>query len=157
LAARKTIRNVVISTVALLVLIVGAGLAYTFYLGPTATQNIPATKTNTTPAVIKPSVPSSDAKEFAAIEFLTSPMQAGTNAQISVKTLPASSCKITVTYNKVPSTDSGLKTKTANEYGVVDWTWTVGKTTPVGKWPVEVTCAYHGRTAYVRGDLEITK
>lgn len=157
MVARKTIRNVVISTALILLLIVAAGLAYTYYLGPTATDKAAPTTSKEEGVTIKPRAPAADAKASAAIEFLTSPVQAGTNAQVSIKTVPTASCTIKVTYNGVPSTDSGLKTKTANEFGVVDWTWTISRSTPAGTWPIDVTCVYKTRSAYVQGHLEVVK
>jgi hypothetical protein len=72
-----------------------------------------------------------------------------------VKTNATSECTIVVEYNEVPSTDSGLKPKKADDYGIVSWTWTVEETVPVGKWPVEVVCAYNDQTAMVRGNLVV--
>jgi hypothetical protein len=60
-----------------------------------------------------------------------------------------------VEYNDVPSADSGLKPKTADDFGIVSWAWTVEATTPVGEWPVDVTCVFNDQSAMVRGKLVV--
>lgn len=154
----KTVRNIAISTVVLLVLVVGGGVAYTWYVGQDEAANtaaIPAPVAPTPAPVVKPTKPAADAKQSAAVQMLTSPVAPGENASIMVKTNATSECTITVEYNKIPSTDSGLKPKTADEFGIVSWTWTVEETVPIGKWPVDVVCAYNDQTAMVRGTLVV--
>jgi hypothetical protein len=89
--------------------------------------------------------------------MLTSPEAPGDNVSMSVKTVPTSTCTIRVEYNKIPSTDSGLVAKTADEFGIVSWTWTVGEDVPLGTWPAKVTCVYNGRSAVVQGDLQVAE
>lgn len=154
----KTLRNVIISAVVLLVLVVGGGVAYTWYVGQDEAANIAAVPApvETTPApAIKPTKPAADAKQSAAVQMLTSPVVPGENASIMVKTNAESECTITVEYNEVPSTDSGLKPKKADDFGIVSWAWTVEETAPVGKWPVDVVCAFNDQTAMVRGNLVV--
>lgn len=154
----KPLRNALISAGVLLLLFVVAGLIYTFYvgmLGPSTptTQPVAAKADNYQP--ITPHKPAPNARESAAVEYLDSPVKRGQNASITVKTLGGSSCDITVLYNHVPSRDSGLQKRTADEYGTVTWSWTVDPTAPVGAWPVTVTCAYNHRTAVVQGQLQV--
>jgi hypothetical protein len=152
----KTVRNLTISAVVLLVLVVGAGVAYTWYVGQdesTTTATIPEQAAPVASPTIKPTKPAADAKQSAAVQMLTSPVAPGENASIMVKTNAESECTISVKYGEVVSTDSGLKPKVADDFGIVSWTWTVEKTVPVGKWPVEVNCAFHEQSAMVRGDL----
>lgn len=152
----RAVRNIAISAVVLLVLVVGGGIAYTWYVGQDEAANtaaVPAPVTPTPAPVVKPTKPAANAKQSAAVQMLTSPVAPGENASIMVKTNAESECTIKVEYDKVPSTDSGLKPKTADDFGIVSWTWTVEESVPVGKWPVEVNCAFHDQTAMVRGDL----
>lgn len=106
---------------------------------------------------ITPAKPAANAKESASIQMLTSPVAPGSNASVSVKTNAASKCTITVEYNKVASTDSGLKPKVADEFGMISWAWTVEESVPLGKWPVKVTCAYNDQSSVVQGDLVVAK
>jgi len=152
----RFIRNIIISAVVLLVLLIAAGVAYTWYIGQN-NKDVPvaAPLKATTPVVAKPTQPSANAKEGASVQMITTPVTPGSNATISVKTNSGSVCKIIAEYNKIASTDSGLVAKTADDYGVVSWTWTVGPAVPVGKWPVTVTCVWNNKTAVVVGDLVV--
>lgn len=156
----KTALYTVLSVIVLLVLFVGGGIAYVWYTGQSADVTAAV---NTAPdvaktqAVLTPTKPAANARASAAVEALNSPVAPGDNTTISVKTVPTSTCTIKVEYNNVPSTDSGLVTKTADEFGTVSWTWTVGADVPSGTWPVWVTCNYNGRTAVVRGDLVVAR
>ncbi len=77
------------------------------------------------------------------------------NASIIIRTNAGSKCVIAVVYDKTASSDSGLGSKTADEYGIASWTWTVESSVPIGKWPVKVTCVYNGRSAVVQGNLQV--
>ncbi len=153
----KRVRNVLISIVVLLALLVAIGLAYTFFAGGEGpNSNTASEPTQPKEPVITPTAPSPNAKASAAVEFLTTPVTTGSNASITVKTVATSTCKITAVYNNVASTDSGLTQKVANDYGIAEWTWTVGADVPTGTWPVTVTCTYHTRSAVVKADLQVT-
>ena len=154
----KKVRNVAVTGVVLLVLVVGVGVAYTWYVGQdeaTNTAAIPEPVDAASAPAITPTKPAADAKQSAAVQMLSSPIAPGDNASIMVKTNATSECTITVEYNDVPSTDSGLKPKKADDFGIVSWTWSVEETVPVGKWPVDVVCAYNDQTAMVRGNLVV--
>lgn len=154
----KSVRNIAVSIVVLLVVVVGGGIAYTWYVGQDTTDDatmIAAPVAPTPPAVIKPTKPAADAKQSAAVQVLTSPVAPGSNASITVKTNAESDCTIKVEYNKVPSVDSGLGPKKADDFGIVSWTWTVEETAAIGTWPVDVTCAFNDQTAMVRGNLVV--
>jgi hypothetical protein len=156
--ALRAVRNIVISVVILLVLVVGGGIAYTWYGGQNTADSQGAIAEPVAPApapVIKPTKPAANAKQSAAVQILTSPVAPGDNASITVKTNAGSNCTISVEYNDVPSTDSGLKPKTADDFGIVSWAWTVEVTTPVGEWPVDVTCVFNDQSAMVRGKLVV--
>jgi hypothetical protein len=156
----KFVRNVLLSIAVLAVVIVGAGVAYTWYTGQHTVEAVAAPVDETPPVsapVIKPPNPAPNAKVGASVQMITSPVAPGANASITVKTNPTSECTIKVVYDTIISTDSGLSPKTADEYGIVSWTWTVEESVPVGKWPVKVTCAYNKNSAMVQGDLKIAK
>jgi hypothetical protein len=155
----KSIVRTLMSVVVLLVLMVGAGVGYVWYMGQHP-PHVQADETSVAKPIkpdYKPTKPSPNAKESAAVQSLTSPVAPGDNASVAVRTLPDSACTITVVYDKTASKDSGLGQKTADEYGLVSWTWTVEAAVPLGKWPVTVTCAYNNKTAVVQGDLVVAK
>lgn len=157
--AMKTIRNILISVVVLVLLVVGGGVAYTWYVGKYETvpsSAIAAPAAPAKPPVVAPTKPAADAKESASIQMLSSPVLPGANATVSVKTNAGSKCAIAVVYDKTPSTDSGLTQKVADEFGVISWTWTVESTVPLGTWPVKITCLYNDQSAVVQGDLVVS-
>lgn len=153
----RAVRNAIISVVGLLVLLVGAGVAYIYYSGSDTVQPAStAVAAETAAPAIKATPPSPKAQESAAVQFISSPVKRGSSASISVKTLATSVCKIKAVYDKVASTDPGLASKKADDFGSVEWSWTVGRSVPAGTWPVTVTCTYHGRSAVVTADLQVT-
>ena len=153
----KPVRNILISVLILIVLLIGAGAAYTWYMDSKTTIHPISTPAHSDdiPAFAKPVAPAANARVGVAVEVITSPVAPGSNASITVRSLAGAKCTITVSYKNVASTDSGLVPKVADEYGTASWTWTVGKTVPAGTWPVGVTCARNGMTGYVRGDLQV--
>ena len=154
----RRMRNISISVGILLLVLVGAGLAYTFYMSQTETAPVVSKPVSTLrPNTIKHAKMADNVPANASVQSLTSPVMPGDNASISVKGNPGSICSIKVEYNKVASTDSGLIAKPTNEFGVVTWAWTLTATTPQGKWPVTVTCDYNNKTAIVIADLVVSK
>jgi hypothetical protein len=153
------IRNISISIGVLLVLSVGAGVAYTWYMSQNDIAPVvlrPTTTLNNGP--LKHAKIAANAPANASIQSLSSPVMPGTNAAVTVKGNPGSSCVIKVEYNNIPSNDAGLKlTKVLDEFGVATWSWTVESTVPEGKWPVTITCMYDTRSAIVIGDLIVSK
>jgi hypothetical protein len=153
----KSFRNAIISIVVLLILAVGAGAGYTWYMG----QQKPAASSITVATdpepryELKAQTPAPDALFGAAIQSLTTPIIPGSNVTAIIHTRQFATCTIVVEYNKVASTDSGLKQKKADDFGVVSWTWTVEESVPVGKWPVTVKCAYGERSVVVIGELVV--
>jgi hypothetical protein len=77
---------------------------------------------------------------------LTSPVSAGSNASIRVKTLPGANCTITVHYKSGPSSAAGLEPKAADANGEVSWRWKVGSRTSPGNWRIVVTASHDGKT-----------
>jgi len=81
---------------------------------------------------------------------LTSPVNAGSDATLTVAVPNGTSCSIVVTYKSGPSSAAGLYPKRANG-GRISWTWTVGTRTTPGRWPIDVSCGAAGslRTSFV--------
>ena len=156
---KKTLKVTAVA-VTLLIVLVAAGVGYTWYMSEydentQAIQPVPAPRSSMQNTE-RPKI-SDTASLGASVQTITSPVVPGSNASIMVKTNPEATCTITVVYDKTPSKDSGLVQKTADEYGLVEWTWTVESSTPLGNWPVEVTCANKKNTAVVRNDLRVVK
>jgi len=156
----KFLRKTTISGIVLLVLFLGGGVAYTWYMGQNIGDNSSATveplKPNSTP-VVKHAQTSPDAKVGVSIQSITSPVSPGSNTSVSIKTNAGATCTITAVYNKIASTDSGLAKKVADDFGIVSWTWTVEESVPPGKWPVTVTCANSKNSGVYTADLVVAK
>ncbi|HVU59846.1 MAG TPA: hypothetical protein VHC98_03335 [Candidatus Saccharimonadales bacterium] len=152
-------RSIILSAVLLCLLAVVAGVLYVYLTDRSSAvrnqpQSMPVADSENA-GVVKPVQPPLDAAEGVAIEVLTSPVAAGSVASLTARTNPGSTCTITATYNGAPSHAAGLDEQQADAYGTVSWTWTVDMSAPAGRWPVQVTCTYHGRAAVVRGDLAV--
>jgi hypothetical protein len=140
----------------LLIFTISGGVGYTWYMGK---QKVAVTE-QALPSpikrpVLKPLKVASNAPIGIATQMLTSPVKAGDNASITIKTNPVADCTISVAYNNVPAHDSGLAAKPADEFGIASWAWTVAAGTPPGKWPVEVTCKNKKYNAVVIGDMVV--
>lgn len=153
----KTIRNVVISGVILLAILIAAGVAYTWYMGQDESSAAATVEVPVAPVapVVERVKPAANAKVGASVQSVTSPVAPGSNASITIRTTAEALCTISVIYDEVPSTDSGLKPQVADDFGIASWTWTVGPAVPVGKWPVKVTCARDKQSGVVQADLVV--
>lgn len=160
----KRVRHIALSASILLVLLLGVGVTYTWYMDrqPQQITEAPASSTASYTA-ITPHKPSPDAAEGVSAQMVTSPVSRGSEATVSVQTDPSSTCKIAVIYNYDPSikqtpvSDPALAPQTADTYGSASWTWTVGPTAALGKGNATVTCAYHTRTGVVQAEVDVTE
>ncbi len=154
----KTLQNTSIAVAIILIIFVAGEIIYV-YLTDRSIKHIASTQTkNTTSTPIpQPVKPASNAPEGVAIDTITSPIAAGSNASIGVLTNAGSVCDINVTYNGIQSSDSGLTSKKADAYGNVMWSWTVESSVPVGSWPIKITCVYNSRSAVYSTNIQVTK
>jgi hypothetical protein len=154
----KTALKVLSSALILLILLVAAGIGYVKYSGE---QNDSSEQSAPEPPprlVIKPPKISPKAKESVAVQTITTPVKRGATASINVKTNPKSKCTIIVKYrdsnnNQITYSSSSLKSKKADEFGVISWDWPISTSAPTGKWTVTVTCVYNKKSAVVIGDM----
>jgi hypothetical protein len=157
----RTIRNIVLSILVLVVICGVSGVVYVLITGRSPASNAKAAPLPPSPepgaAIPKPRKPAANAAESAGIESLDTPVKIGQNTSMIVQTLPDSVCTISFIYNNIASKDSGLVQKSADDYGAVSWSWTISGDVPVGKWPAKVTCSYNKKSAVVIGDVEVTR
>lgn len=154
----KTLRNTAVAVIALLALIVGGGVLYVKLAGEASDGQLSQQATPPQPEVQplpEPQKPKPNAPVGASVQSLTSPVKPGQNTSLSVRTNAGSKCSIEVKYGELSGEDSGLVTKVADDYGIVNWSWTVDKSAPVGTWPVKVTCKFNKKSAYVEGYLKV--
>lgn len=86
---------------------------------------------------------------------LTSPVSPGSDATLTVQTLPGAGCTITVHYKSGPSRAHGLVPKTADRQGLVSWTWRVGTRTTPGTWPIVVRCVLGSSEGTLETSFEV--
>ena len=82
-----------------------------------------------------------EVKTTGSIEVtsLTSPVERGSKATISINTNPNAYCTITVYYRSGVSTAQGLDPKYSGSDGKCSWSWTVGSNTTPGDWRIVIT------------------
>ncbi len=155
---KATFRRTVTGVFVLAVLLAGAGAGYTWYMGEQKTAAFVAeTPVPSRRIEMKPTKQDPNANVGVSVQTLSSPVQPGQNASISVRTNQLANCTILVKYGEVIANDSGLAKKTADEYGTISWSWTVPANAPLGKSPVKVDCANKTKSGSVTGDLIIAK
>ena len=70
---------------------------------------------------------------------ITSPINKGQYATITIQGAPNTDYSITVIYKSGASTAQGLVNKTSDGSGQVSWTWKVGTRTTSGSWPIKIS------------------
>jgi hypothetical protein len=136
------------------------GFVYTWYAGQQEVE--PALDISTIPSKQPQrdlAEPTKDSQVGVSVQSFTAQAQQGDNVTLVIKTLRGAACSILFTYNddNERSDDTGLIPKIADDYGYVDWTWTVGQGVQDGTWPVEVVCANGSKHAYSRSDLAVKR
>jgi len=79
---------------------------------------------------------------------LTSPVNVGVRATITVRTVGGVLCSIVVNYKSGPSRAQGLGPKTSGADGICSWTWMVGTNTTPGTWSIVVTTGSNTKLYY---------
>lgn len=67
---------------------------------------------------------------------LTSPVSRGSQASITINTVPDIQCIIKVYYKSGPSKAKGLEPKNSDGNGSCTWSWEVGNRTTPGDWKI---------------------
>ena len=156
----KVLRKVVISSIVLVLLFASAGFGYTYYIDK---QNNIALKSSTNASdqqqgeTITPAKPSPNAPEDVSLEVLTTPIARSQTNMVSIKTQADSTCSIAVTYlGGLVAHDPGLTPKTADDFGSVNWNWTISPSAPVGQGSVKIICKFYKKSAMVEGSFQVT-
>ena len=158
-AILRRARNVSIAAIVLLILMVGAGIAYSFYTASFAKDQPQSVAPDVEKRKdITPTAPNPTAQVSVASSTTELKASPGENALFTVRTNAEAVCDITVTYGDPgerdkQSTDSGLQRKTADGFGVISWTWSIESARPLGTWPIEVTCFNEVNSGYFRAML----
>lgn len=153
LAIRFT-RGVAFGVVLIATILIGIGFIYTWYSGKNARIVQEKVENEKSTNIIKHNAPPQDAAVGVSVQTLTQQVIPGSEVSMSVRTTDGASCKIAVMNDSKQSmTDSDLVTKTADEYGMVNWTWTVPYSAALGSWNVDVNCYRYAKSGFGRGEL----
>jgi len=101
--------------------------------------NAPKVVTETTQQTTQETEPQQQPTNSIQITSLTSPINRGAYATISILTAPNVLCTITVYYKSGPSEAQGLEPKISDGNGNCSWTWKVGTRTTPGNWKILIT------------------
>jgi len=86
---------------------------------------------------------------------LNSPISAGSNAKLTIQTVPGAVCSITVYYKSGPSSAAGLGSQTADASGQATWSWKVGSRTTPGMWEIVVQSNLNNKSASISIPFEV--
>jgi hypothetical protein len=139
----------------LLVIFIGAGFAYVYFSGDSSEPTKTEIKEPEKIGPPKPAKPNPKNPVGASVVSIISPVKAGSNSSITIKTTPTAICAIKVVYGKVSEVDSGLRSKMADDFGNATWSWTVDKAVTPGKGTAKVACTYAKKSGYVEGYFEV--
>lgn len=161
--ALQTLKKIAISIIVLIVVFTLFGFGYSLWTNQAADPNSAKTDAaadkalSAKPFVAKPTKPAANAPVGVAVYLESLSVKAGTNTSATARTVAGASCTVVFEYSGVSSHDSGLVAKKADDYGTVNWTWTIDPSVPAGSWPVRVTCAYNGRSGVGQAKIDVTK
>ncbi len=148
----KLIRDIIITVVVIIAVPVGVKLAYSWFTEQVAGRPLSVQYINLGD--------SSDTSSNSSvkIQYLSSPIRVDSMGALTVHATPGANCSISVDYGKhsVPMS-VGLAPTSADKTGVAKWSWKVLPSTPIGTWPLTVTCMSDGTSAHATKDLTVIK
>ena len=155
---KKRKRNMVITTIVILILVILILLFGIWYIWWSGQKNVVTPEPVPQKTIKVEEKPKADPVGPVSVseQVFSSPVAQGGNSSVTIRTRAQAACNISVTYNDEKSNDTGLIPKVADEFGTVQWTWTVESSRPVGKWPVDITCGLGKESGYHRLWLEVT-
>jgi zona occludens toxin (predicted ATPase) len=162
----RRLRNILIGSLVLLIILVAAGIIYTWYMGQNTTaysQDVSASEQDKYTEIKH--VVNNDPNQMVGVALgsLSQTVAPGSQASVNVRTTPGADCKISVDYNKdtiktmnmkvAPMSDPGLINKKADDWGTASWNWTVPADATLGKWYAKVICSRGEKWANAVADL----
>ena len=86
---------------------------------------------------------------------LTSPIHAGSTANLTIQTLPGATCSITVNLKSGASQAAGLGPQIADVSGKASWSWKIGAATTPGRWSILIRSVLNDKTATISIPFEV--
>lgn len=101
-----------------------------------------ATATPTESIQLTPTLQPTQQNDQITVTFLTSPIKQNELAQLDIKTAPQAQCAIKVTLpSGSQSSANGLEDKTADNSGIITWSWKINWNTKPGVAIIEIGCS----------------
>lgn len=162
--ATRTLRNVILAMVVIGLLIGGMFVVYLWLNKPkVVTTAGPAAVSQSSPRQIKTTKPPANVPIGSSIQSISSPIAPGSNASLTLRTTESAVCSIKVVYidktmheiDRV--SDSGLGDKTADDFGMVVWTWTMPAHAAIATWQADMTCVRGDKSTRSVGEIVVQK
>lgn len=160
----KSLRNLAIGVLVLALLIGGIYVALLWLNKP---QQISVEEPDATnkqnPNFVTPNKPPKDVAIGSSIQSISSPLSPGDNASLTLRTTESAVCTIkvvrldTMLREVQRVTDSGLADKTADDFGIVTWTWSMPSNAGIGKWQADITCQRDSKSTRSIGEIVVQK
>jgi hypothetical protein len=149
----------------LLVLAIGVGLLYVWLMGLQSKPSTTTTTSETTkqPAFLTPHKLPDNVQIGSSIQSLSSPISPGDNASLTVRTTESAVCAVKIIHlddfqkELARVTDSGLVDKTADDFGMVTWTWTMPSDAAIAKWTADIFCTRGDKSTHSVGEIVVKK
>lgn len=162
--AVRRIRSIAIAAL-VLGLVIGAGAVVLIWV-----MKPQAVKPPTTSASTQEKAPDLTSQKFAAdipigssVQSITTPISPGSNASVTIRTTERAVCTIKVVrldpYNKELArvADSGLADKTADEFGMITWTWTMPADAAIATWKADMFCQRDSKSTRSVGEIVVER
>ena len=108
-------------------------------LGACSTPSVGDPTTAPAPSATPEPVPTGVPLTISKVS-VTDSVARGDPATVVISTAPAAACTIEVRYTSGASSAAGLEHQTADTSGTASWTWTVGRNTLTGTYPINIHC-----------------
>jgi hypothetical protein len=115
------------------------------------------------PNFTKPNKPPADVAIGSSIQSISSPIAPGDNASLTLRTTESAVCTIKIVRidNEMREaarvTDSGLGDKTADDFGMVTWTWTMPADAAIAKWQADINCTRDTKSTRSLGEIVVER
>lgn len=160
----KALRNLGI-IIAVLVLIVAAVYVVMLWLNKPQVAHVaePDATNQQNPAFIAPRKPPQDVAIGSSIQAISSPVSPGSNASLTIRTTESAVCSVKVVRIDAEMreaqrvSDSGLIDKTADDFGVVTWTWTMPADAVIAPWQADINCTRGTKSTRSIGEIIVQK
>lgn len=152
---KKRLKKIGISAFILLVLFMIAGFVDVYINDKTPTKTSSKSTALKYLPVKPPPKPGPNASVGVAEESFDTPVHPGSSTSMIVLTTSGATCNISV-INQNGQSAFHLTPKIADAYGNVTWSWAIPNNTPVGSYPVKVTCRLGKNWAVYADTLIVT-